>query len=143
MQSIERNLNDLVLETGAALAFGELPVVHADELQLSQVLQNLITNAIKYRRKDVRPLVSITAGSTDTHWIINVTDNGTGVDDSQRQRIFKAFVRGTAQSDGSGIGLAICRRIVERHGGEIWLESTSGEGSTFSFSLAKTLEHLR
>jgi signal transduction histidine kinase len=143
MRSLERNLNDLVRETGAALDFGELPLVNGDEIQLSQVLQNLITNAIKYRKNDVAPRVRVTAGSTDTHWIINVSDNGTGVDASQRQRIFKAFVRGTTQSDGSGIGLAICRRIVERHGGEIWVESVPGEGSTFSFSLLKNLEHLR
>lgn len=143
VNSVERNLKDLVRDSGSELAYEELPTVFGDELQLSQLIQNLVTNAIKYRRKGIPPRVHITAGSTETHWIVSVTDNGTGVDLSQQPRIFKAFVRGTAQSDGSGIGLAICRRVVERHGGKIWLESTPGEGSTFSFSLAKNLERLQ
>jgi signal transduction histidine kinase len=140
---VEKNLSDLIRQTGAKLVTGELPSVHADELQLLQIFQNLVTNAVKYRKKDVAPEVRITAESSDTHWIIHVSDNGIGVDSSQAERIFKPFVRGTAQSDGSGIGLATCRRIAERHGGDIWLESEPGQGATFSFSLAKNLDQLQ
>jgi signal transduction histidine kinase len=140
---VEKNLSDLLGQTGAKLAVSELPSIRGDDLQLLQVFQNLITNAVKYRKKDVAPEVRITAQSSDTHWIVHVSDNGMGVDPSQTERIFKPFVRGTAQSDGSGIGLATCRRIVERHGGDIWVESESGQGATFSFSLAKNLDQLQ
>lgn len=139
----EKNLSDLMRQTNAALTTGELPVVRGDELQLLQVFQNLITNAVKYRKKEAAPEVRITAESSDTHWIVHVSDNGIGVDASQIRRIFKPFVRGTAQSDGSGIGLATCSRIVKRHGGDIWLESVPGQGTTFSFSIARNLDQLQ
>ena len=139
----EKNLSDLMRQTNAALTTGELPVVRGDELQLLQVFQNLITNAVKYRKKEAAPEVRITAESSDTHWIVHVSDNGIGVDASQIRHIFKPFVRGTAQSDGSGIGLATCSRIVKRHGGDIWLESVPGQGTTFSFSIARNLDQLQ
>lgn len=143
MALVEKNLSDLMRETEAAIVSGDLPSVRGDELQLLQIFQNLVTNAVKYRKKDVTPEVRVTAESSDTHWIVHVSDNGIGVDSSQTQRIFKPFVRGTVQSDGSGIGLATCRRIVERHGGEIWVDSEPGRGATFSFSIAKNLDQLQ
>lgn len=137
---VENNLSELMRQTSARLLADELPSVRGDELQLLQIFQNLVTNAVKYRKKDVAPEVRITAESSETHWIVHVSDNGIGVESSQTERIFKPFVRGAVQSDGSGIGLATCRRIVERHGGEIWLESEAGRGATFSFSIAKDLD---
>ena len=137
----EQNLNDLARETGAEIRMGELPSVQGDEIQLLQVFQNLISNALKYRG-NLAPKIEITAESTESQWIVGVSDNGIGIDPSQREMIFKPFVRATSQSDGSGIGLAICRRIVARHGGKIWVDSAPGEGTTFYFSLAKDLKHL-
>ncbi|MFZ0594183.1 MAG: ATP-binding protein [Bryobacteraceae bacterium] len=137
----EQNLSDLVRETGAETRIDQLPSVIGDEIQLLQVFQNLMSNAMKYRG-NAAPKIEITADSTESYWIVRVRDNGIGIDPSQREMIFKPFVRATNQSDGSGIGLAICRRIVARHGGKIWVDSEPGRGSTFYFSLAKDLKHL-
>ena len=137
----EENLNDLVRETGAEIRTDELPAVHGDELQLLQLFQNLMSNAMKYRG-NLAPKIEIAAESTETHWVVRVSDNGIGIEPSQKEMIFKPFVRATSQSDGSGIGLAICRRIVARHGGKIWAESAPGQGTTFHFSLAKDLKQL-
>lgn len=135
----EQNLNDLVRETGAEIRIEELPSVTGDEIQLLQVFQNLISNAVKYRG-DEAPKIEIAAESTESHWVVRVSDNGIGINPSQREMIFEPFVRATNQSDGSGIGLAICRRIVARHGGKIWVDSTPRRGTTFYFSLAKDLK---
>lgn len=136
---VQGNLSDLILETRATITLSELPTVIGDEIQLSQVLQNLIANSIKYRRKEVAPEICVAADSSPTHWIIHVRDNGIGLESAQSKQIFKPFVRATKQSDGAGIGLAICRRIVERHGGTIWLDSVPDRGTTFFFSIAKDL----
>jgi signal transduction histidine kinase len=137
----EQNLNDLVRETGAEIRTRELPSLKGDEIQLLQVFQNLISNAMKYR-SNLAPKIEIAADQSESHWIVRVRDNGMGIDPSQKELIFKPFVRATSQSDGSGIGLAICRRIVARHGGKIWVDSVPGHGTTFCFSLAKDLKHL-
>jgi signal transduction histidine kinase len=137
----EQNLNDLVRETGTEISIDNLPSVNGDELQLVQVFQNLISNAMKYRGT-LPPKIEIAAEPAESHWIIRVTDNGIGIDPAQREIIFKPFVRATNQSDGSGIGLAICRRIVARHGGKIWADSAPGQGTTFYFSLARNLKQL-
>jgi signal transduction histidine kinase len=130
------NLEDLILSVGAVVNVGTLPILRGDEIQLSQLFQNLVANAIKYRREGVGPVISVEACKKNGCWIVSVRDNGVGVETSQHERIFKPFVRVTAKSDGSGIGLATCTRIVERHGGKIWLEESNEAGSTFCFSIA-------
>jgi light-regulated signal transduction histidine kinase (bacteriophytochrome) len=114
-----------------------LPTVMADEGQLAQVFQNLITNAIKFRREGVPPQVHVSAEREGDEWVFSVADNGIGIAPEQVDRIFQVFQRLHTKDEyeGTGIGLALCRRIVERHGGRIWVESEPGEGSTFTFTL--------
>jgi signal transduction histidine kinase len=101
----------------------------------------LIGNAIKYRRPDELPRVTVSAAYANSEWVISVADNGTGFHPGESERIFQLFTRVKESSDtsGSGIGLAICKRIVERHGGRIWADSVPGHGSTFHFSIPQAL----
>jgi PAS domain S-box-containing protein len=130
------NLENAVRETGAVVDVKPLPEVMADEVQLMQLFQNLIGNAIKFRKPDAAPQISVTAVLADREWVFSVADDGIGMEPS-RQDIFEIFRRlHTAQAyPGTGVGLAICKRIVQSHGGRIWAQSTLGEGSTFSFTL--------
>ena len=109
----------------------------ADRAQLAQVFQNLIANAIKFRREDAPPHVHVSAEREGDKWLLSVADNGIGIDPKQADRIFQIFQRlhTREEYEGTGIGLALCKRIVERHGGRIWVESAVGEGSTFYFTL--------
>ena len=119
------------------LRYNGLPTVHADELQLSQIFQNLIANAIKFRG-DEPPVISITAAQEGDEWVIEVKDNGIGIDPQQYERIFLVFkkLHRRTQYPGTGIGLTICKKIVERHGGRIWVTSKPDKGSSFFFSLS-------
>ena len=113
-----------------------LPKVVGDEFQLVQLFQNLINNAISYRSQEP-PKIAIDAVARDRGWLFTVEDNGIGIALEDTQRIFEVFQRlhPKGQDSGTGIGLAICRKIVERHGGQIWVESVLGEGSTFRLTL--------
>jgi len=124
-------------EAGAHIDIGELPSIDADPLQMRQLLQNLISNALKFRREEVPPLVSISGSTAGDTASIVVADNGIGFDEKYAERIFTMFERlhGRGVYEGTGIGLAICRKIAERHGGEIAARSTPGEGSTFTVTL--------
>ena len=123
---------DLRLES-ATLEIGELPEIEGDPRQLRRVLQNLLGNAVKYR--GVAPLrIEVSALRDSREWVVTVRDNGLGVDPDEATRIFAMFSRANQQVDGVGIGLAVCRRIVEAHGGRIWVES-AGTGSAFRFTL--------
>ena len=138
---LEDTMTDLqvrISETGAVVTSGSLPTVVGDAGQLGRVLQNLVSNAIEY--SDGEPTVHISASEDDETWTITVRDDGIGIDPEEQERIFNIFERlhAVGERDGSGIGLALCKRIVERHGGDIWVDSTPGEGSTFSFSISKT-----
>lgn len=106
------------------------------EIHLTQPFQNVIGNALKYRGEEP-PVIRIQAEAVDDWWKISVADNGTGVDADYREQIFGLFQRlhGGAKYSGSGIGLAICQKIVQRYGGRIWVESEPGHGSTFHFTL--------
>ena len=118
---------------GATLEVGELPEVEGDPRQLRRVLQNLLGNAVKYRGE--APLrIEMSALRDSREWVVSVRDNGLGVDPDQATRIFGMFSRASDDIDGVGIGLAVCRRIVEAHGGRIWVES-AGAGSAFRFTL--------
>ena len=135
------DLEMAIAESGGRVEVGELPVIDADALQMRQLLQNLLGNALKYRRKDTPLVVQLSCSSPGgQHCTITVTDNGIGFNEKQGEKIFRMFVRlhGRAQYEGSGIGLAICRKIVERHGGTIAATSTAGQGATFTVTLPVT-----
>lgn len=131
-----QHLDVLVRESGAKVTCDTLPAVNADPDRLLQVFQNLISNAIKYRRA-APPEVHLSAKRRGEDWIFSVRDNGIGIDMRQADRIFGVFQRLHSHSEyeGAGVGLAIVKRIVERHGGRVWLESEPGKGSTFYFSI--------
>ncbi len=128
-------------ECGARVTYTDLPVVSGDDTQLAQLLQNLVSNALKYRR-DVPPLVDVCAVEQRGSWAFSVSDNGIGIAPRHYERIFQMFQRLHHRSEypGSGIGLAVCQKIVERHGGRIWVESELGKGSTFHFTISTSLE---
>ncbi|MEG4346570.1 response regulator [Microcoleus sp. A003_D6] len=131
------NLQGAIRQTQAVVTVSELPAVMGDISQLVQLFQNLVGNAIKYRR-DAPPVVHITVCKQEKDWLISVSDNGIGIATQHQERIFQIFQRLHTQKEysGTGIGLAICQKIVERHGGCIWVESELGQGSTFHFTLA-------
>lgn len=130
------SLAALIQEKGAWVTYGDLPTVQADPSQMAQVLQNLIENGIKYNDASP-PQVTIACDHQKDRWICSVTDNGIGIDPKHHERIFEMFRRLHSYHEipGSGIGLAVCRRVVERHGGHLWVSSQPGQGSTFYFSL--------
>ena len=132
------NLKRSIEESGASVSIGTLPTIKADATQLTQLFQNLIGNALKYR-KDRPPEIHVDARSTQQAWLFSVQDNGIGIEPQYFERIFQMFQRlhTRAEYSGTGIGLAICRRIVERHGGRIWVESRPGQGSTFLFAIPR------
>ncbi len=131
------NLRLVIDESGAVITHDPLPVVMADDEQLVQVFQNLIGNAIKFR-KDERPEIHISAEYKKRSWIFYVCDNGTGIGEQDRDRIFQIFQRAHDREkySGTGIGLAICKKIIEQHGGQIGVRSEPGKGSTFYFSIS-------
>ena len=130
------NLELPLTENQAVVSRGALPMVTADAAQLCQLFQNLIGNAVKYRGQ-AAPAIAVTAERHDGSWVVAVADNGPGIPPQHHERIFRMFQRLQADQDrrGAGIGLAFCKRIVERHGGRIWVESEEGRGSTFYFTL--------
>ena len=134
------DLETSIGEAHARVEVGDLPIIEADPVQMRQLLQNLLGNALKFRRKDMEPAVRLAAISSDGLCTITVTDNGIGFKQEHSDKIFRMFERLNArtQYEGSGIGLAICRKIVERHGGTIAATSTAGEGTTFSVGLPVT-----
>jgi PAS domain S-box-containing protein len=140
--AVERAVLDLrhtIESTGAVIVHGELPIVRADDVQLTQLFQNLISNAIKFRT-DATPRVEITAvQNEDGQWTFAVSDNGIGIEPQYFEKIFAMFRRLHAAHEypGSGIGLAICKKIVERHGGRISVASLPGAGATFSFTIPR------
>ena len=124
-------------ECGAVVTADPLPTVLAEESQLLQVFQNLIANAIKFRKDDQPPQVHVGARRQGAEWLFWVQDKGIGIERQYAARIFLVFQRlhSRRQYPGNGIGLAICKKVVECHGGRIWLESEPGQGSTFFFTL--------
>ncbi len=130
------NLQTSIRESGAEITAGTLPMIYFDDVQLCQLFQNLIGNAIKFRADQV-PRIHISAVRLDDSWQFAVEDNGIGIDPQYAERIFLIFQRlhNREQYPGTGIGLSICKKIVERHNGKIWVESTPGNGSTFYFTI--------
>jgi PAS domain S-box-containing protein len=130
------NLEKAIEESGARVSFQNLPTVVGDATQLSQVLQNLIGNGVKFCRQ-ASPDIHVSAAPSDTHWTFSVRDNGIGIESKYFDRIFAVFQRlhSRVEYSGTGIGLPLCKRIVEQHGGTIWVESVPGNGATFFFTL--------
>jgi light-regulated signal transduction histidine kinase (bacteriophytochrome) len=139
LKRTSRSLELAFEDAHATLTHDPLPEVMGDESQLSQLFQNLIANAIKFRG-DREPRVHVGATRDECEWTISVQDNGIGIDPRHFDRIFAMFQRLHSRSEyeGTGIGLALCQKIVERHGGRIWVRSEPGAGSTFLFTLPIT-----
>ena len=131
------NLSGAIEGSGAEVTYDPLPTVTADAAQLAQVFENLIGNGIKFRKKEESPKIHVWAEEQSGEWVFHVRDNGIGIAPEYFDRLFKVFARLQTHEEypGTGIGLAVCKRIVERHGGRIWVESDLGKGSTFSFAL--------
>jgi light-regulated signal transduction histidine kinase (bacteriophytochrome) len=130
------NLMKAIEESGAVITQDPLPMVLGDEVQLIQLFQNLVANAIKFRGQEA-PQIQVSAEIRGQEWVFAIKDNGIGIAPEHQERIFSIFQRLHHRSEypGTGIGLAICKKIVERHGGRIWMESQPGKGSTFYFSI--------
>jgi light-regulated signal transduction histidine kinase (bacteriophytochrome) len=130
------NLSAATEESGAVITNDNLPTVMADKTQMVQLIQNLVANAIKFRNKD-HPCIHVSSEQKNGTWVFSVSDNGIGIDSEYYDRIFAIFQRlhGKTEYPGTGIGLAVCKRIVERHGGRIWADSESGKGSKFYFTM--------
>jgi len=133
-----QNLDAARLESGGEIVVNHLPTLVVEETRIQQLLQNLIGNAIRYRRGDVQCRIEISAERRDGEWLFSVADNGPGIDPQDAERIFQPFKRLERGKSGTGLGLAICRRIVEQHGGRIWVDSERGKGATFRFTLPAT-----
>ena len=134
-------LQRTIEETGAVIVRSPLPVVQGDAAQCGQLLQNLIANALKFRRPTSAPRVEVTAAQAGDEWVIAVRDNGIGIDPRHHERVFAIFRRLHTQEEypGTGIGLAICRKVVERHGGRIWVDAAPADGgSVFRFTFPIT-----
>lgn len=133
-------LDDPIAEAAARIECDRLPTVNADPTLMLALFQNLIGNAVKYRKPDVAPHVRISAEPSDADWLFTIADNGIGIDPEYAERIFTIFQRLHVrdQYGGTGIGLALCRRIVEFHRGKIWLSDSTGPGATFQFTIPAT-----
>ncbi len=135
LHHLSRKLKD----SGGEVAASPLPVLAVDPGQALRLLENLIGNAVKYRKPDVPPRIRVEARDDGADWVFSVRDNGIGVPPGEEEKIFAMFQRLHNQDEyeGTGIGLAVCQRIVNRHGGRLWVERNDGDGSTFLFTLPK------
>lgn len=136
LQTALQNLAPAITESDAVIHAGSLPTIWMSRSQLTQVFQNLIGNAIKFRTEE-RPVIYVQSARVDDEWQFSVSDNGIGIEPAHAEAVFAIFQRLHTRNEypGNGIGLAICKRIVERFGGRIWLESHPGRGSKFQFAL--------
>ncbi|MBL4734790.1 MAG: hypothetical protein JKY18_05555 [Flavobacteriales bacterium] len=134
---IKSDLTSIITESNTVFDIGELPQLKGYATELRLLFQNLITNAIKFHKTDTAPHVKISAQKEDGHWKFAVEDDGIGIAENQREKIFVIFQRlhGQDQYDGTGIGLAHCQKIVDLHGGKIWVDSQPNKGSTFYFTI--------
>jgi light-regulated signal transduction histidine kinase (bacteriophytochrome) len=131
-------LQSSISECGAEIVVGQLPIVSGNVLHLAQLFENLIGNALKYRSEKA-PRITVNAQESGAEWIFSVADNGIGIAPEYQAQIFGIFKRLHGEEyPGTGIGLATCKKIVERHGGTIWVESETGRGAKFCFTLPRT-----
>jgi light-regulated signal transduction histidine kinase (bacteriophytochrome) len=139
IKDIQANMKSAIKENNAEIIFEKLPTIKAHEIYLKMLFQNLISNAIKFRKKQVAPKIEIKFEQNETEWIFHVIDNGIGIEKQYHPRIFQLFQRLHTRDiyDGTGIGLTNSKKIVELHGGTIGVESDKGKGATFYFSIPK------
>ena len=137
LAEVRHGLNQAIADSGAIIESGRLPILPGDGGQLHQLFQNLLSNALKFARPGVPPHISVTAEAQDGQWLFRLADNGIGIDGEYVDYVFEAFRRLHTRDrfPGTGVGLAICKRVVENHGGRLWLESVPGQGTTFLFAL--------
>jgi signal transduction histidine kinase len=136
MADVAQDLRARLEAADATLEVGPLPEVDGDVRQLRRLLQNLVGNAVKFRGEQP-PRVEVFAQADREEWVVTVRDNGLGVEPDHASRIFRMFARVNGDTEGTGIGLAVCRRVVEAHGGRIWVEPAQGGGSAFRFTLPR------
>ena len=135
LRTVFANLAGAIQESDAHIVVGPLPVVHIPQVHLVQILQNLISNSLKYRAPGIKAEIGVNAERYDGGWVFSVKDNGIGMAPQYQNQVFGVFRRLHGQDrPGTGIGLAVCKSLVERHGGKVWLESALGQGSTFFFT---------
>jgi PAS domain S-box-containing protein len=139
---VTKNLESNIDSKNAIIEFSNLPKVFAEPYKISQILQNLVDNAMKFV-KDKDPQILVYGSETPTHWQISVQDNGIGIKDEFKEKIFLIFQRlhNDTEYSGTGIGLAICKKVVDIHHGQIWVDSKIGEGTTFHFTISKSLHN--
>jgi signal transduction histidine kinase len=137
IRDVLKNLAASIQDSGAMIHVDEMPLLDADPDQMLRLFQNLIGNAIKFRKDGTPPVINIYARRDDAHWLFSVQDNGIGIDRQYAEKIFVVFkkLHNNLRFEGTGIGLAIVKKIVERYGGKIWFESEPGKGTTFYFTL--------
>ena len=142
LEVLQLELSAILKAKNAKITIGPMPEsIKADRVKIKQLLQNLITNGIKFSKKEVDPIVQVDCIEHIDYWEFQITDNGIGIQKEYYEKIFKLFQRlhSAAQYEGTGIGLSLCKKIVELHEGEIWIESEEGEGSTFFFTIGKRI----
>lgn len=137
MNEVIQNLSPSINEKGAIINFTELPIINADKTQMVQLFQNLISNAIKFTKEGIIPEINIKVEKQNNYWLFSINDNGIGIEEQYSEKVFIIFkqLHTKAKYGGTGIGLAIAKKIVERQGGNIWFESEIGKGTTFYFTL--------
>ncbi|HEX5513157.1 MAG TPA: ATP-binding protein [Gammaproteobacteria bacterium] len=134
---VVQQLDSMIISSGSEISNDPLPLVRGDRLMLSSVLQNLLSNAMKFRRGEAPAKIHLSAGRRGQQWLIKVADNGPGIESAIRQKVFEPFHRLSRDENrpGAGLGLALCKKIIERHGGRIWVETNPSGGSVFLFTL--------
>ena len=137
VQAVIDDLNSLIIKSDADIYVGELPVINAYETELSFLFQNLITNALKFSKSDIKPYIAISSKKNKLGWEFSIKDNGIGIDLKYQHKIFSLFqkLHHEDEYEGTGIGLAHCKKIVDLHNGDLWLESELGKGSVFYFTI--------
>jgi PAS domain S-box-containing protein len=134
---VVQQLDSMIVSSGSEISYDPLPLIRGDRLMLSSVLQNLLSNAMKFRRDEAPAKIHLSAGRRGQQWLIKVADDGPGIEPAIRQKVFEPFHRLSRDESrpGAGLGLALCKKIIERHGGRIWVETNPGGGSVFLFTL--------
>lgn len=138
------DLHTLIEENHAQITLNGIPNrIYADQTKMRRLFQNLIQNAIKFHKKGIAPVIHIEGKNQTDQWLFSVQDNGIGIAEAFHEKIFLLFrkLHNQQEYQGTGMGLALCKKIVEQHGGRIWLSSTPGEGTTFFFTIQKNLPH--
>lgn len=138
LEKVEKLNHSRLEETGGRLSWDEMPQISCQKVPVHQLFNNLVSNSIKYRKEDESPEIFISYEDKPSEWLFSVADNGKGIDSEHHSAIFGLFRKVNEESiTGSGMGLAFCKKIVEQHGGKIWVESEKGKGSTFKFTIKK------